>query len=90
MVKFDGLPEDVVPIAKMSQTIQCTMKSDLNSQNIQWFETFWQQELNNQEAHQTIQCVEGFSNEQKECQVQISHEAQHMIANQQLSLLVLW
>jgi hypothetical protein len=28
MVKFDGLPENVVPIAKMSQTIECTMKSD--------------------------------------------------------------
>jgi len=28
MVKFDGLPENVVPIAKMSQTIKCTMKSD--------------------------------------------------------------
>jgi len=27
-VKFDGLPENVVPIAKMSQTIECTMKSD--------------------------------------------------------------
>ena len=29
MVMFDGLPENVVPIAKMSQTIECTMKSDL-------------------------------------------------------------
>jgi len=29
MVKFDGLPENVVPIAKMSQTIEYTMKSDL-------------------------------------------------------------
>ena len=29
MVVFDGLPENVVPISKMSQTIQCTMKSDL-------------------------------------------------------------
>ena len=29
MVKFDGLPENVVPIAKISQTIECTMKSDL-------------------------------------------------------------
>ena len=29
MVKLDGLPENVVPIAKMSQTIECTMKSDL-------------------------------------------------------------
>jgi len=29
MVKFDGLPENVVPIAKMSQNIDCTMKSDL-------------------------------------------------------------
>jgi hypothetical protein len=28
MVKFDGLPENVVPIAKMSQTIECIMKSD--------------------------------------------------------------
>jgi len=28
VVKFDGLPENVVPIAKMSQTIECTMKSD--------------------------------------------------------------
>jgi len=28
MVKFDGLPENVVPIPKMSQTIECTMKSD--------------------------------------------------------------
>ena len=28
-VKFDGLPENVVPIAKMSQTIKDTMKSDL-------------------------------------------------------------
>ena len=27
-VKFDGLPENVVPIAKMSQTIECTIKSD--------------------------------------------------------------
>jgi hypothetical protein len=29
MVKFDGLPENVVPITKMSQSIPCTMKSDL-------------------------------------------------------------
>jgi len=28
VVKFDGLPENVVPIAKMSQIIECTMKSD--------------------------------------------------------------
>src|ERR1700723_2355548 len=28
VVKFDGLPENVVPISKMSQTIECTMKSD--------------------------------------------------------------
>ena len=28
MVKFDGLPENVVLIAKMSQTFECTMKSD--------------------------------------------------------------
>ena len=28
IVKFDGLPENVVPIAKMSQTIECTLKSD--------------------------------------------------------------
>ena len=28
VVKLDGLPENVVPIAKMSQTIECTMKSD--------------------------------------------------------------
>ena len=28
VVKFDGLPENVVPIAKMSQTIECTMKSN--------------------------------------------------------------
>src|SRR6202790_845942 len=27
-VKLDGLPENVVPIAKMSQTIECSMKSD--------------------------------------------------------------
>jgi hypothetical protein len=27
-VKFDGCPENVIPIAKMSQTIGCTMKSD--------------------------------------------------------------
>ena len=27
-VKFDGLPENVVPISKMSQRIECTMKSD--------------------------------------------------------------
>src|SRR6202051_4224527 len=27
-MKLDGLPENVVPIAKMSQTIECTMKSD--------------------------------------------------------------
>jgi len=27
MVKFDDLPENVVPIAKMSQTIECTVKS---------------------------------------------------------------
>ena len=29
MVMFDGLPENVVPIAKMFQTIECIMKSDL-------------------------------------------------------------
>ena len=28
VVKLDGLPENVVPIAKMSQIIECTMKSD--------------------------------------------------------------
>ena len=28
MVNFTGLPENVVPIPKMSQTIECTMKSD--------------------------------------------------------------
>jgi hypothetical protein len=28
MVNFAGLPENVVPIPKMSQTIECTMKSD--------------------------------------------------------------
>jgi hypothetical protein len=28
VVKLDGLPENVVPIAKMSQMIECTMKSD--------------------------------------------------------------
>jgi hypothetical protein len=28
VVKFDGLPENVIPIAKKSQTIECTMKSD--------------------------------------------------------------
>jgi len=28
VVKLDGLPENIVPIAKMSQTIECTMKSD--------------------------------------------------------------
>ena len=28
-VNIDGLPENVVPIVKMSQTIHCTMKSDL-------------------------------------------------------------
>jgi hypothetical protein len=27
-IKINGLPENVVPLAKMSQTIECTMKSD--------------------------------------------------------------
>ena len=27
-MKFDGLPENVDPIAKRSQTIECTMQSD--------------------------------------------------------------
>jgi hypothetical protein len=29
MVKFDGLPENLIPISKMSQTIKCTIKSDV-------------------------------------------------------------
>ena len=29
MVKIDELLENILPIAKMSQTIECTMKSDL-------------------------------------------------------------
>ena len=28
LIKFTGLPENVAPIPKMSQTIECTMKSD--------------------------------------------------------------
>ena len=39
VVRFDGLLENVVPIAKMSQTIECTMKSDrLNVNNVVCFQ----------------------------------------------------